>query len=617
MRNPIVAALVASVVTGLVVFMACYMVWYHAGGSAWRSWKGVEEAQLTAPDRLSLIVNSCEGTPQISTIRQTEVDIQVQLYVLHILRGGADVHFPQCLTRVDIPLSEPLGNRKLIDLHTGQSVSVSSPGPPPEPTPEPVASIIVDKGLARVAEQWPGFGGYYLERQTHQQRHWYVAYVYMQDACQYEEAEMAVKQLVYPEEFWQDIFGVYALEADYSIVQLGRWYEHVNGITDPGIVETSLDESRNRLEIRVVDDAAAQRVEEKLKELPVPRESVAVRIREPVKLYEPQSAYEPWSTPVPPAEVKEQLSDAQLQDLEAIALQKGISLEAVIERYGSKGSLLTVVDAIRETFPDDYAWSSVAIGGRGQIGFAGRPPAAALWMIEGFANNHWGASVEVYSHVGFTELEKQNATSAFHFDVFDALEVGVGGSRLESETGRLTTDLQMHGGVCDAAVIDDVRASATQALMDATRVDILNSIKIDLIVHPIDTTWVNPVDGPVLTSPPSIGLFGGMDAIVSGTLHFDESAGCLYLGTSDAEYLTPVVWPHGASWQADPPAVKIQGQLAEPGTFVDGGGGEISIAAIRNVAGVAVADAAKACGDHVGTEKVDFFNVGSEVDVGR
>ena len=92
MRNPIVAAIVASVVTGLAVFVACYMVWYHAGGSAWRSWKGVEEAQLTAPDRLSLIVNSCEGTPQISTIRQTEVDIQVQLYVLHILRGGADVH---------------------------------------------------------------------------------------------------------------------------------------------------------------------------------------------------------------------------------------------------------------------------------------------------------------------------------------------------------------------------------------------------------------------------------------------------------------------------------------------------------------------------------------------
>ena len=56
------------------------------------------------------------------------------------------------------------------------------------------------------------------------------------------------------------------------------------------------------------------------------------------------------NAPVP--QVKEQLSDALVQDLEAIALQEG-TLEAVIERYGSKGSLLTVVDAIRETFPDD------------------------------------------------------------------------------------------------------------------------------------------------------------------------------------------------------------------------------------------------------------------------
>ena len=337
----------------------------------------------------------------------------------------------------------------------------SSPGPlpnptsEPDPTPEPVASIIVDKGLARVAEQWPGFGGYYLDRGTRKPPHWYTAYVYMLDACQHEAAELAVKQLVDPERLGEDIFGVYAVEADYSIVQLGRWYEYVSGLTDPGLVVTDIDESRNRLEIRVVDDAAAQRVEEKLKELPVPREAVAVRIREPVKLYEtPRGS-------IPPVELKEELSDALLQDLEAIALQKGISLEAVIEQYGSKGNLHTVFDAISVMFPDDYAWSSVEIGGRGQIGFAGRPPAAALWMIEGYVNAHrWGASVEVHSHVGFNELERRNAT-VFHSVMYEAPEVGVGRARFDSEIGRLTADLWVHGAVCDAAVIDDVRARAT------------------------------------------------------------------------------------------------------------------------------------------------------------
>ncbi len=127
MRNPIFAAIVASVVTGLVVFVACLVVWHELGGGAWRSWKSVEEAQLVAPDKLSLIVNSCEGIPLLSMAAETEVDFQVKLYVLHFLfRGGLDAVSPECLKRVEIPLSEPLGNRVVIDLHTGQTVRVTT-----------------------------------------------------------------------------------------------------------------------------------------------------------------------------------------------------------------------------------------------------------------------------------------------------------------------------------------------------------------------------------------------------------------------------------------------------------------------------------------------------------
>ena len=54
---------VPAVVSGLVVFAACFTVWYQAGGGYWRSWVSVEEAQLIEPDKLSLMVNSCEGTP--------------------------------------------------------------------------------------------------------------------------------------------------------------------------------------------------------------------------------------------------------------------------------------------------------------------------------------------------------------------------------------------------------------------------------------------------------------------------------------------------------------------------------------------------------------------------
>ena len=106
--------------------MACFMVWYHVGGGAWRSWKSVEEAQLIAPDRLSLKVNSCEGAPQFSELAETEVDIQVKLYV-HFSAIGIRLGGPPaaCVAHVEVRLSEPLGNRLVIDMHTGQSVSVT------------------------------------------------------------------------------------------------------------------------------------------------------------------------------------------------------------------------------------------------------------------------------------------------------------------------------------------------------------------------------------------------------------------------------------------------------------------------------------------------------------
>ena len=611
LRNPIVVATVTAAVTGLVVFVACFMVWYHVGGSAWRSWKSVEEAQLIAPDRLSLKVISCEGAPQLSELAETEVDIQVKLYV-HFSAIGIRLGGPPaaCVAHVEVRLSEPLGNRLVVDMHTGQSVSVSSPTPLPDPTPEPAASIIVDKGLAQVAEQWPGFGGYYLELGTRKPPHWYTAYVYMQNACQHEEAESALKQLVGAERIGVDIFGVYPVEADYSIVQLGQWHEDISGITDPGLVVTDLDESRNRLEIRVVDDAAAQRIEQKLEELSVPRKAVAVRIREPVKLYESPKE------PIPPAELKEQLSDALLQDLETIALQKGISLDAAIKRYGSQGSFLALVDTIRETFPGDYAWARVELAASGLVAFAGRPPDAALWMIEGYVNRQWGATVEVHSHVGFNEMEGGDAIRAFHYAASEAPELGVGRSGADVETGHLTTITRVLSGVCDAAVIDDVHASATEALIDATRADILDGITVDLVVIPSDPSQSGQVDGPVLTSPDPVGVFGGVDAPLGGTVVFDEEAGCLYLESSNSERLSPVVWPFGATWQVDPPAVMLQGQVIEPGMSVKGGGyGGGRLEFLSRITGDAVADAARICADHVDTEGIALFNVGSEVDV--
>ena len=121
------------------------------------------------------------------------------------------------------------------------------------------------------------------------------------------------------------------------------------------------------------------------------------------------------------------------------------------------------------------------------------------------------------------------------------------------------------------------------------------------------------IDGPVLTSPSQFGA-GGTDAEVLGTLVFDENTQCLYLDQEEfGADRYPVVWPAGASWQSSPPAVKIQGQVIQPGMSVYGGGGYHQRKNIEELAGSAVAEAAQACAGPTG--EIAFFNIGSDVKV--
>ncbi len=126
------------------------------------------------------------------------------------------------------------------------------------------------------------------------------------------------------------------------------------------------------------------------------------------------------------------------------------------------------------------------------------------------------------------------------------------------------------------------------------------------------STGHTQVDGPVLTSPPpTLGGGFGTDALIQGTLVLDENGECLFLEGENRRY--PVVWPDGASWQSDPPAVALKGQLIELGMTVEGGGGYHKHRRIRELAGDRVAAAARGC--YGSTGEIAFFNIGSEVKV--
>lgn len=103
-----------------------------------------------------------------------------------------------------------------------------------------------------------------------------------------------------------------------------------------------------------------------------------------------------------------------------------------------------------------------------------------------------------------------------------------------------------------------------------------------------------------------------MSAEIKGTVVFDKDSGCIFLESENGER-SPVVWPAGTSWHANPPAVELQGQLIEPGMFVEGAGGALHYERVEELAGTAVADAAEKCAGPTG--EVAFFNMGSEVSV--
>ena len=115
----LIPVIVAVVVTGLLVFVACFMVWYHFGGGAWRSGVSVRDVKLAAPDTLILTLASCHGAPRVSMSRETDVDVQVKVIAFSTpFHGGL-----RCQEGVNIYLEEPLGDRVIVDLHSGQTFS--------------------------------------------------------------------------------------------------------------------------------------------------------------------------------------------------------------------------------------------------------------------------------------------------------------------------------------------------------------------------------------------------------------------------------------------------------------------------------------------------------------
>ena len=113
--------IVAVVATGLAVVVGGLFLLIGLGGYTWRHEVNVDGAESFSPYSLRLSVASCHKNPELSMLRETDVDVQIKVVAdSHpFLQPGLD-----CQDLVEVSLQEPLGDRVVVDKHTGQVVSV-------------------------------------------------------------------------------------------------------------------------------------------------------------------------------------------------------------------------------------------------------------------------------------------------------------------------------------------------------------------------------------------------------------------------------------------------------------------------------------------------------------
>ena len=115
-RGPLIGAVV---VTALVVLVAFFVVWHVLGRDAWHEVR-VEEARLIDPMSLELFIATCSA-PRVS-LWERDVDVQVSAMSVSGPSQGGVV----CRISVEFDLLKPLGDRAIVDQHTGRVVNVTT-----------------------------------------------------------------------------------------------------------------------------------------------------------------------------------------------------------------------------------------------------------------------------------------------------------------------------------------------------------------------------------------------------------------------------------------------------------------------------------------------------------
>ena len=184
-------------------------------------------------------------------------------------------------------------------------------------------------------------------------------------------------------------------------------------------------------------------------------------------------------------------SPAELNDLQFIANQDGITLDESIARHAWQDDFSVVLRAIRDDDPDSVVDAAITGGSSAHIKFSGSISGNARKAIDKFKseNPHVEVSLQTGQDPGFTRREADEAAVGAHFAVMAEEGVQDSVTYYDSDTIEIVVTVQMATTPSDEK-LSSLEKAAERGAADATRPDITDSLTISLSVvqHDISGT---------------------------------------------------------------------------------------------------------------------------------
>ena len=182
-------------------------------------------------------------------------------------------------------------------------------------------------------------------------------------------------------------------------------------------------------------------------------------------------------------------SPAEVNDLQFIANQDGITLDESIMRFGWRDDFSKMVTAIEDEDPDSVVDVAMTSGSSAWIKFSGSISGNARKAIDKFKseNPHVAISLQTGKDPGFTRREADEAVAGAHFAVMAEDGVQDSVTYYDSDTIEIVVTVQM-ATQPSGEKLSSLEKAAERGAAEATRPDTTDSLTISLSVVQHDLT---------------------------------------------------------------------------------------------------------------------------------